>query len=83
MFSRVINGYLIREVAMQKSLKGFGIVSGVIAFTLCIFAGLWILTEAGFNREDVLSTGIGFYFIGKAFFVGPMLIIASLQGKKE
>ncbi len=69
---------------MKRWVRVLGIVSGIISFILCIWAGLWILTDAGFDRDDdVLITGIGLYFLGKAFFVRPMLILASMQEKKE
>jgi hypothetical protein len=38
-----------------------------------MIAEWWILLAAGFDVWDPLGTGIGLYFIGKAFFVGPML----------
>ena len=61
-------------------MKTMGIVSGLLAFALCLAGGLWILSKVGFNHgDDVMSTGIGLYFIGKAFFVGPMLILAALK----
>jgi hypothetical protein len=40
--------------------------------------GLWILSRASFtSKDDILGTAIGFYFVGKAFFVGPMLFVAA------
>lgn len=70
-------------VKMSKKLKCFGITAGVITFVVCLIAGIWILQRSGFDTgDDALSTGIGLYFIGKAFFVGPMLIITTLN-KKE
>ena len=67
---------------MNGKIKYFGIISGIIAFILCLIAGLWILTSVGFDYgNDVVSTGLGLYFIGKAFFVGPLLIVTSLQKK--
>ena len=50
-----------------------GVWAAVAAFACCLTAGLWILLAAGFDVKDPLGTGIGLYFIGKAFFVGPML----------
>ena len=40
---------------------------------------MWVLTKTGLDRsgEDVIWTGIGLYFVGKAFFVGPMLWLAA------
>lgn len=63
-------------------MKTVGILSGLVAFVLCAAAGLWILTKVGFDHgDDVMSTGIGLYFIGKAFFVGPMLILTALKSQ--
>jgi hypothetical protein len=68
---------------MSKKLRFFGIAAGVITFAVCLIAGIWILQKTGFDAgDDAISTGIGLYFIAKAFFVGPMLIITTLN-KKE
>ena len=66
---------------MSKRIRRFGVVSGVFAFLLCLAGGVWIVVNSEFDPSDPLSMGIGLYFIGKALFVGPMLIIASLQFK--
>ena len=66
-------------------MKKFGIICGIVAFAVCLAAGLWILCRTGLtfssaaNDDDFVWEAIGLYFIGKAFFVGPMLIIASLK----
>ncbi len=65
---------------LPAELRRFGVVSGVLASLACLAAGLWLLTSAGFNHEDPLPTALGFYFIGKALFVGPLLIVTSLRG---
>ena len=72
-----------KEVMMSKRIRRFGITSGILAFVLCLAGGLWILTSVGFEHDDPLGTGLGLYFIGKAFFVGPMLVIASLQSAER
>jgi hypothetical protein len=65
---------------MSKTMKTFGILAGLIASLFCLAGGLWILSKVGLDRDnDVVATGLGLYFIGKAFFVGPMLIVASLR----
>lgn len=59
---------------MMKILARIG---AVLAFTFCLTGGVWILSKASFSKnDDVLATGIGLYFVGKAFFVGPMLWLA-------
>ena len=69
---------------MSKARKIFGILSGVLSFVICLIAGIWILQKTGFDmNDDAVSTGIGLYFIGKAFFVGPMLIITTLREKES
>ncbi len=53
-------------------------ISAFLAFVFCFTAGLWILTKTGLaHGNDALTTGIGLYFLGKAFFVGPMLYLAT------
>jgi hypothetical protein len=68
---------------MNKRILAFGVGSGVLAFLLCLGGGLWILAKVGFNTsDDAISTGIGLYFIGKAVFVGAMLVLAALRFSK-
>lgn len=63
---------------MNKKTRRFGIISGILAFILCLAAGLIvIITSPGW-----LWVGIGLYFIGQAFFVGPMLIIYCIANSK-
>jgi len=70
---------------MHSIIQRIGFISAVLSFALCFGAGLWILSKTGFDRgNDVVSAGIGLYFIGKAFFVGPMLLLVSArQSAKE
>ena len=59
-------------------MKTLAQVGAVLSFLFCLLGGLWILTKTGFNhKDDALSTAIGLYFVGKAFFVGPMLLLAA------
>jgi len=59
-------------------MKTLGRIAGVVAFAFCLLAGLWILSRANFrSKDDILAEAIGFYFVGKAFFVGPMLWLAA------
>ena len=57
----------------MASSRQLGTWSAVVAFACCLFGGVWILFSMGFDSDDPLGIGLGFYFIGKAFFVGPML----------
>lgn len=67
---------------MSAMLQKIGIGSALLAFVFCMGGGLWILTKTGFDHgNDAISAGIGLYFIGKAFFVGPMLLIVSARLK--
>ena len=53
-------------------------IGAVLSFVFCLLGGCWILKAANFNsKDDALGTAIGFYFVGKAFFVGPMLWLAA------
>jgi len=61
-------------------LKILARIGAGLAFVLCLAGGLWILSKVGFRSDDnAVWTGIGLYFIGKAFFVGPMLLVAAEQ----
>ena len=51
--------------------------SATASFVACLGAGLLILQAHGFNLDDPLESGIGLYFIGKAFFVGPSLLLTA------
>lgn len=65
---------------MKSIIQKTGYIAAVISFILCCGAGLWILSKTGLNRgNDVVAAGIGLYFIGKAFFVGPMLLLVSAR----
>jgi len=57
----------------MKDFRTFvGMILALLASTLCIVAGVYLIG----NSEDgnILANSLGLYFIGKAFFVGPMLL---------
>lgn len=59
-------------------------MAGMLAFLFCLAAGIWILVNTRFDPSEPLAVGIGLYFIGKALFAGPMLIITAMRsGKRE
>lgn len=61
---------------MKRLLQG----AAIAAFLFCLAAGLWILHNVGIqSRSDAVWTALGLYFVGKAFFVGPMLLVAAEQ----
>ena len=62
-------------------MKTIGVVCGILAFVFCVGAGLWLLTHVGLEREKnaILPQAIGFYFVGKGLFVGPMLILTAMR----
>jgi hypothetical protein len=65
----------INNKIIMKTLARIG---AVLSFLFCFTGGLWILSRADFHsKDDILGTAIGFYFVGKAFFVGPMLLLAA------
>lgn len=59
---------------MNNELRTFGLVSAILAFLICLTGGVIILAKIG---KDSFPTGIAVYFIGKAIFVGAMLIITT------
>ncbi len=65
---------------MSDKMRSMGVVSAFLAFIFCFGGGLWILNKTGLNfGNDAVAVGIGLYFIGKAFFVGPMLLMTALK----
>jgi hypothetical protein len=65
---------------MNTALRTLARVAAVLAFAFCLFGGLWILAKVdAASTEDAVWIGIGLYFVGKAFFVGPMLLVAAEQ----
>jgi hypothetical protein len=71
---------------MKTNLRILGRIGAVLAFLFCLLGGLWILRDCWLgHKDDALAMGIGLYFVGKAFFVGPMLWLASERagGRKD
>ncbi|MHC4556667.1 MAG: hypothetical protein ACYS80_05105 [Planctomycetota bacterium] len=66
---------------MVKGKILVGRFGAILAFVFCLGAGLWILTSVGFEHDDgeAVWTGLGLYFVGKALFVGPMLMLVVEQ----
>jgi len=64
---------------MEKHARKMATVSAVVAFLLCLVGGAWLFTESWGEDGDVLYLTMGLYFMGKAFFVGPMLYLTALQ----
>jgi hypothetical protein len=66
-------------------MKTLARVGAVLSFTFCLLAGaglIGMVVKAGFGSADgggILYFCIGLYFIGKAFFVGPMLWLAATK----
>ena len=59
-------------------MKTLARAAAVFAFLFCLGGGAWILTHAK-DKDDAVWIGIGLYFVGKACFVGPMLLVAAEQ----
>ena len=72
---------LRRLLSMETKIRRIGLISGILTFIICLIAGIYVLaTTNGFDSgSGGVYTGIGIYFIGKAFFVGPMLLITTLH----
>ncbi|MFH1477369.1 MAG: hypothetical protein ABIH24_07760 [Verrucomicrobiota bacterium] len=65
---------------MSDKIRKMLIGSALLAFVFCLGGGLWILGKTGLNfGNEAVSAGIGLYFVGKAFFVGPMLLATALK----
>ena len=65
---------------MNDKIRKMSVVCALLAFVFCLGGGLWILNKTGLDfGNDAVAAGLGLYFIGKAFFVGPMLLITALK----
>jgi hypothetical protein len=64
---------------VSKRLRTLGVVSSILAFALCFLGGAWALAYSDWDKDDALQVAIGFYFIGKAIFVGTLLLLVSFQ----
>ena len=66
---------------MTNKIKLIGRIGAIFAFIGCLAGGLWILTSVGSEHGDFgdIWTGLGLYFVGKAFFVGPVLLLMTEQ----
>jgi hypothetical protein len=68
----------VTHQTQYATMKTLARVAAVLAFLFCLIGGLWILFHAGFkSKDDAVWTGLGLYFVGKAFFVGPMLLVSA------
>jgi hypothetical protein len=65
-------------------MKLFAIASAFIAFVFCLMGGLVLLHSIGFDlfvdKDNALYAGVGLYFIGKAVFVGAMILLVFFRG---
>lgn len=64
---------------MANSKRPFGIVFGIVASALCAYAGVFLLLQK-VNPDDgmsILFRALGFYFLGKAVYVGPHLVLTA------
>lgn len=59
-------------------MKSLARVAAVLSFLFCFGAGVWILARIDLaDKGETVSVALGLYFIGKACFLGPMLLVAS------
>lgn len=60
-------------------MKTFARTAAIFSSLFCLAGGLWLLKGADFSAKssDALPIAMGLYFVGKAFFVGPMLFITA------
>ena len=70
-------------------MRRFAIISGILASAICLLAGIWILSRTGLtfsleaSGDEYVWEAMGLYFIGKAFFVGPLLIVTGIKRANE
>ena len=62
---------------MNNFLKIFGVICGILTFFFCLCSGSALVKAETLDMNVYHS--FGFFIIGMAFFVGPLLIILSLK----
>ena len=74
-------------IAKVKETTGTTAAFWFSGFILCLSISIYLLYRATqtlpIGTSYAVWTGIGLYFVGKAFFVGPMLLIAAEQLAKR
>ncbi len=58
-------------------IKNLARVAAAASTLLCGAGGAYILAHVGEGDDRTMWIGIGLYFLGKACFVGPMLLVAA------
>jgi len=61
---------------MDRRWRWLGWASALVSTLLCWAGGIWLLTLGVRDEEGGFFVALGLYFIGKGFFVGPMLGLA-------
>ena len=60
-------------------MKTLARIGATLSFTFFFLGGMFLLGMTNFriDRENLLATVLGFFLLGIAFFVGPMLWLAA------
>lgn len=61
---------------MVKPLKAFGVVAGIVTFLFCMSAGI---TSVLLKEAPEWVHLLGVFYMGMAFFAGPLVIIVALK----
>jgi len=59
-----------------RESRWIGWASACLSSALCWAGGVWLLTLGIGDDEGGFFIALGLYFVGKGFFVGPMLGLA-------
>ncbi len=68
---------------MPKNI--FAVIAALVAFAFCLAGGLLLLNNSDFKLFDGEDPwgAVGLYFIGKAVFVGAMLLLQAGKTKEN
>ena len=77
--SLVVLVAFMRPTLVKFSMKSLLRTAAVLSFGFCFAGGFWLLSKAVLNHyEDMfLLAAAGLIFIGIAFFVGAILLVAA------
>jgi hypothetical protein len=72
----VIAVFSVLQLSQNPIMQLLARFGPMVSFVFCLLGGAVLLLN-GMDRADYVWSGMGFFFIGIAFFVGPMLWLSA------
>ena len=77
--SLLVVAAFMRPTFVKFNVKGLLRTAAILSFGFCFAGGFWLLSKAIVNQYDdmFLLATLGLIFIGIAFFIGGVLLVAA------